>query len=167
MKQSGGHVKIYSEMDHGTIVRLYLPRSTNGAVTAPATAEDGVPTAAHERILIVEDDEDVRRAAAQQLKELGYTVFEAPNGRAALDILRRENIDLLFTDMTMPGGLSGPDLARTATAKDPALKVLLTSGFTEATLCEDELNGKFELLSKPYRRQELAQRVHRLLRGAA
>jgi CheY-like chemotaxis protein len=98
---------------------------------------------------------------------LGYTVFEAPNGRAALDILRRENIDLLFTDMTMPGGLSGPDLARTATAKDPALKVLLTSGFTEATLREDELNGKFELLSKPYRRQELAQRVHRVLRGAA
>jgi PAS domain S-box-containing protein len=167
MKQSGGHVKIYSEMGHGTIVRLYLPRSVGQSVAASASVENEVPTAAHERILIVEDDDAVRRAATQQLKELGYTVFEAPNGRAALDILQRENIDLLFTDMTMPGGLSGPDLARTATAKDPALKVLLTSGFTEATLREGELSGKFELLSKPYRRQELAQRVHRALRGAA
>jgi PAS domain S-box-containing protein len=167
MKQSGGHVKIYSELGRGTIVRLYLPRSTSGAAAAPVPAEEGAPTAAHERILIVEDDEAVRRAAAQQLKELGYTVFEAQNGRAALDILQRENIDLLFTDMTMPGGLSGPDLARTAVAKDPALKVLMTSGFTEATLRDSDLSGRFELLSKPYRRQELARRVHRALRGAA
>ena len=167
MKQSGGHVKIYSELGHGTIVRLYLPRSTSQAVAAPASVEDPVPTDAHERILIVEDDEAVRRAATQQLKELGYTVFEAPNARAALDVLQRENIDLLFTDMTMPGGLNGPDLARAALAKDPALKVLLTSGFTEATLRDGGLAERYELLSKPYRRQELAQRVRRVLRGAA
>ena len=167
MKQSGGHVKIYSELGHGTIVRLYLPRSESQSVAAPASTEDEVPAAAHGRILIVEDDQAVRRAATQQLKELGYTVFEAPDGRAALDILQRESIDLLFTDMTMPGGLSGSDLARAATAKDPALKVLMTSGFTEATLRDGELSGKFELLSKPYRRQELARHVHRLLRGAA
>jgi DNA-binding NarL/FixJ family response regulator len=73
----------------------------------------------------------------------------------------------LFTDMTMPGGLNGPDLARAALAKDPALKVLLTSGFTEATLRDGGLAERYELLSKPYRRQELAQRVRRVLRGAA
>jgi PAS domain S-box-containing protein len=168
MKQSGGHVKIYSEVGRGTVVRLYLPKSANQpAAAAIAVCEEEIPAAGHERILIVEDDEAVRSAATQQLKELGYVVFEAPDGRTALDILRRENIDLLFTDMTMPGGLSGPDLARTATAKDPALKVLITSGFTETTMRGGEPGEKFELLSKPYRRQELALRVRRVLKGAA
>ncbi|HEY4125289.1 MAG TPA: response regulator [Rhizomicrobium sp.] len=167
MKQSGGHVKIYSELGRGSVVRLYLPKSAKASAAAARPSETDVPMAAHGRILIVEDDEAVRRAATQQLKELGYTVFEAENATAALIILQRERVDLLFTDVTMPGGLSGPDLAAKAKAKDPALRVLMTSGFTEATMREGELDGKFELLSKPYRRQELAQRVHRVLRGAA
>ena len=121
----------------------------------------------HETILVVEDDEAVRRVTAQQLKELGYEVLEAENARAALTILQRERVDLLFTDVTMPGGVSGPDLAAKATAQDSGLKVLMTSGFTKATLRDNELVGKFELLGKPYRRQELAHRVHRILRGAA
>ncbi len=167
MKQSGGHVKVYSELDRGTVVRLYLPRSASSVVASPRAAEATTPATGHEKILIVEDDQAVRRAAVQQLKELGYTVFEAENARAALTILQRERVDLLFTDVTMPGGMSGPDLAAAATAKDPGLKVLMTSGFTRATMREDEMAGKFELLGKPYRRQELAQRVQRVLRGAA
>jgi DNA-binding NtrC family response regulator len=129
--------------------------------------EAAIPATGHEKILIVEDDGAVRRAAVQQLRELGYTVFEAENAGAALTILQRERVDLLFTDVTMPGGMSGPDLAVTATAKNPGLKVLLTSGFTHATMRDDEQAGNFELLSKPYRRQELAQRVQSVLRGAA
>jgi PAS domain S-box-containing protein len=167
MKQSGGHVKIYSETDRGTVVRLYLPRSAKTPVAAQAAVQSDVPMTGHETILIVEDDEAVRRAASQQLKELGYKVLEAQDAKAALTLLQREKVDLLFTDVTMPGGVSGPDLAASATAKDPALRVLMTSGFTEATMRDGESTGKFELLSKPYRRQELAQRVHRLLRGAA
>ncbi len=167
MKQSGGHVKIYSEPGRGTVVRLYLPRSANAASAAPSTAKTEELLTGHETILIVEDDDAVRRAAVQQLRELGYNVLEAENARAALTILQRERVNLLFTDVTMPGGVSGPDLAVRATEKDPDLKVLMTSGFTQATMQGDELGGRFELLSKPYRRQELAQRVHRVLRGAA
>jgi CheY-like chemotaxis protein len=126
-----------------------------------------MPVGGRERILVVEDDEAVRRAATQQLQELGYTVLEARNAQAALLILQHERVDLLFTDVTMPGGVSGPDLAREAVGKDPALKVLMTSGFTEATMREGESSSRFQLLSKPYRRQELAQHVHRVLRGAA
>ena len=167
MKQSGGHVKIYSEPGSGTVVRLYLPRSANASVAAPCDAKIGEMQRGHETILVVEDDEAVRRVTAQQLKELGYEVLEAENARAALTILQRERVDLLFTDVTMPGGVSGPDLAAKATAQDSGLKVLMTSGFTKATLRDNELVGKFELLGKPYRRQELAHRVHRILRGAA
>ncbi len=168
MKQSGGHVKIYSEPGRGTVVRLYLPRSTKTSVPTERPAVDSdAPMTGHETILIVEDDAAVRRAAVQQLKELGYTVLEAQDAHAALTILQRAQVDLLFTDVTMPGGVSGPDLAREATTRDPDLKVLLTSGFTEASMRDGELNDKFELLSKPYRRQELARRVYNVLRGAA
>ena len=167
MKQSGGHVKIYSEPGRGTVVRLYLPRSVKAAATVALSAEADPPMSGHETILVVEDDAAVRAVAAQQLKDLGYTVLEAENARAALTILQRERVDLLFTDVTMPGGVSGPDLARAATANEPGLKVLLTSGFTEASMRDGEDTAKFELLSKPYRRQELARRVHSMLRGAA
>jgi len=168
MKQSGGHVKIYSEEGHGTVVRLYLPRSASAPVAEPvANWECELPPGDNQRILVVEDDEAVRQAVTQQLKELGYTVLEANDARSALSILQREQVDLLFTDVTMPGGVSGPDLAKTAVEKDPDLKVLMTSGFTEAAMRDEELAGKFQLLSKPYRRQELAQQVHLALRGAA
>ena len=168
MKQSGGHGEIYSEPGRGTVVRLYLPRSTKTSVPTERPAVDSdAPMTGHETILIVEDDAAVRRAAVQQLKELGYTVLEAQDAHAALTILQRAQVDLLFTDVTMPGGVSGPDLAREATTRDPDLKVLLTSGFTEASMRDGELNDKFELLSKPYRRQELARRVYNVLRGAA
>ena len=167
MKQSGGHVKIYSEEGHGTVVRLYLPRSGKSSDATVPVEDADVPVADNRTILIVEDDEAVRRTVVHQLKELGYKVLEAENGRAALAILQRERVDLLFSDVTMPGGMSGPDLARQATSSDPELKVLLTSGFTECSMREGDLAEKFLLLSKPYRRQELARSVHRALRGAA
>jgi PAS domain S-box-containing protein len=163
LKQSGGHVKIYSEEGHGTVVRLYLPRAGKSSPAVMLAEHINVPVADNQTILIVEDDEAVRRAAVHQLKELGYKVLEARDGRAAHAILQRERVDLLFSDVTMPGGVSGPDLAREATLNDPGLKVLLTSGFTEWSMREGKLAEKFSLLSKPYRRQELAQSVHRAL----
>jgi signal transduction histidine kinase/DNA-binding response OmpR family regulator len=167
MKQSGGHVKIYSERKQGTVVRLYLPRSS-GTLSPAASAPDiDVPVDGHETILVVEDDEQVRRTVTHQLKDLGYAVLEAENAAAALAIMRREHVDLLFTDVTIPGGVSGPDLAHAATAQDPRLKVLMTSGFTELTIRKDNLASRFALLSKPYRRQELAQRIRHTLHGAS
>lgn len=167
MKQSGGHVKIYSEEGHGTVVRLYLPRSDKSSGGMAAAEDADIPVVEDRTILVVEDDEAVRRAVVHQLKELGYKVLEAQDGRAALAVLQRERVNLLFSDMTMPGGMSGRDLARQATLGDPELKVLLTSGFTASALREDEAAGNIPLLSKPYRRQELARSVHRALRGAA
>jgi DNA-binding NtrC family response regulator len=146
-------------------VRLYLPRAGKSSSAAVLAEDADIPVAANQTVLIVEDDEAVRRAAVHQLKELGYKVLEAQDARAARDILQRERVDLLFSDVTMPGGISGPDLAREATSNDPQLKVLLTSGFTEWSMRQREAAEKFSLLSKPYRRQELARSVHRALCG--
>jgi PAS domain S-box-containing protein len=167
LKQSGGHVKIYSEQGIGTVVRLYLPRSGKASSAIALEEDTDVPVANNQTILIVEDDAAVRRAASYQLTQLGYKVLEAENAHAARTILQRERVDLLFSDVTMPGGMSGPDLAREATSNDPELKVLLTSGFTELSMHENELTQNFSLLSKPYRRQELARSIHRVLGSAA
>ncbi len=165
LKQSGGHVKIYSEQGQGTVVRLYLPKSDSGPSALVSEPDSAGHAAEHETILVVEDDNDVRHSTSHLLKELGYRILEAESPRAALAVLEREHVDLLFTDMVMPGGMSGLELARQATAGNPRLKVLMTSGFTELAMRENELAAKFELLSKPYRRQELAQRIFRALRG--
>jgi PAS domain S-box-containing protein len=163
-KQSAGHINVYSEMGHGTTFRLYLPRDRSAAEAAEApktTMHKG-----HETVLAVEDNDGLRRVVVRQLNELGYHVLEAPDGPSALKILEREPVDLLFTDIMMPGGMSGYDLAKHAVARWPSLKVLLTSGFPET-----KLNGngntsvKMHLLTKPYRKDDLASALRKALNG--
>ena len=170
-KQSHGHVKIYSEPGHGTAVRLYLPRSTDAAVLLPAAerAPDSDMSLASATILVVEDNPDVRAVAVRQLTELGYRVVEAPSGGAALEILKEDghHIDLLFTDVVMPGGMTGDILASEARSARPGLKVLFTSGFPQATAIHNGGQAmeivQGSMLSKPYRKFELAQRVRETL----
>jgi len=164
VKQSGGHVKIYTEVGHGTSVKLYLPRARDGA---PVTleAKDGPVTGGTERILVVEDDDHVREFAAGQLKDLGYKITVARDGVEALAILKTDaNFDLLFTDVVMPGGLKGPELAAEARKLNPALRVLYTSGYTEnAIVHHGRVDPGIHLLNKPYRRHDLALRIRRVL----
>lgn len=162
MKQSGGHINVYSEMGHGTTLRLYLPRSTAGeniAVTSPFTRIGG-----NETVLVVEDNEGLRRIVTRQLEELGYRVLKAHDGASALRLLEREPVDLLFTDIVMPGGWNGHSLAKHAIANWPRLKVLLTSGFPEAKMNGSEEEPiKLRLLTKPYRKDELARTLREIL----
>ena len=164
-KQSGGHLKIYSEIGHGTTVRLYLPRavgvSEESRLPAPAT-EDLV---GGETILVVEDDDAVRNLVVAQLESLGYHVIEAANGRAAQEILRLGvPIDLLFTDVVMPGGITGRKLAEDAAQERPGLRTLFTSGYTENSIVhQGRLDPGVNLLSKPYKKRDLAQKVREVL----
>lgn len=162
-KQSGGHVKIYSEAGQGTTVRLYLPR-TFAAPEPELLAQLPAGGGAH-TVLLVEDDELVRRFACTQLASLGYTVLEAADGRAALEILRqRADIALLFTDVVMPGGIGGRELVEQAHLLRPGLKVLYTSGYTEnAIVHHGRLDPGVQLLGKPYRRADLARAIARAL----
>jgi PAS domain S-box-containing protein len=167
-KQSRGHVKIYSEVGHGTTVRLYLPRL---AAAAPAAMSSGPEQSAQPRggetVLVVEDDVQVRGFVLSQLRDLGYRVLEAADGPQAQAILESDAaVDLLFTDVVMPGGLTGRQLAEVAKRKRPALKTLFTSGYTEDSVLRlGQLDPGVRLLSKPYRRQELAQRIRESLDG--
>ena len=165
-KQSGGHAKIYSEVGHGTTVRLYLPRLTNqskaeAAAVAPPRKGGG------ETILVVEDNPDVRHLVLRQLRDLGYEVIEAANGPQALKILDDgATIDLLFTDVVMPGGMTGRQLAEAAKTRRPNLKTLFTSGYTEDSILRlGKLDPGVRLLSKPYRKLELATRIREALDG--
>jgi signal transduction histidine kinase/CheY-like chemotaxis protein len=164
VKQSGGHIKIYSETGHGTIVKLYLPRANTAAAALPAPQPASLPGAG-EAILAVEDDDLVRAHVESELATLGYAVKAVRNGAEALEILRASGkIDLLFSDVVMPGGLSGPELAREAQLLRPGLKVLFTSGYTESTvLHRGGFDSGMQLLSKPYRRQELATKLRAML----
>ncbi len=164
VKQSGGHIKIYSEVGHGTTVRLYLPR-TRRAVAERQVEEAKAERGNGETILVAEDDDSVRSSVVTQLAELGYRVLAAANGQAALDILARgERIDLLFTDVVMPGPLNGRELAEQAHAIVPGLPVLYTSGYTEnAIIHHGRLDEGVSLLSKPYRLNQLARAVRSAL----
>jgi PAS domain S-box-containing protein len=167
VKQSRGHVKVYSEVGHGTSIKLYFPRVVSGATDAPdSAAEPATPLpAGSERILVVEDDAAVRGVTVGILEGLGYCVRQAPDGKSALDILRGpDNIDLLFTVMIMSNGVSGQDLAQTARSLRPGIKVLMTSGYSEHFIAmrgDDTLAA--HLLSKPYRREKLASAVRSAL----
>ncbi|HXQ53541.1 MAG TPA: ATP-binding protein [Stellaceae bacterium] len=165
LRQSGGHVGVYSEPGVGTTFRLYLPRDRGQA--APALRErDSRPTMSRgETILVVEDNEKLRVIAVKQLQELGYRVLAAEAAQQALAILAEaERVDLLLTDIVMPGEMTGDDLARAAAAKRPGLKVVLTSGFPQARLGANapDIAG-YRFLGKPYRRDELARLVRETL----
>lgn len=167
VKQTGGHVRVYSEQNEGTTVKIYFPRKYDGQVAPlPETEMAGVPRG-QETILVVEDDKLILQQLVLQLDGLGYKVIPASSGAPALAILReRTDIDLLFTDVVLPGGMNGRQVAEAAMQIRPGLKVLYTSGYTEnAIVHHGRLDQGVDLLSKPYRRPELASRVRKALDG--
>ncbi len=168
LEQSGGTATLSSELGQGTTVRLYFPRVDAPAPLPRREAEvaGASPPGGTERILVVEDDPDVRTTACVSLRSLGYQVVEAENASAALELLRQDQrIDLLFTDVTLPGGVYGPDLAQRARDLRPALKVLFTSGFSETTVIHrGMLDGTLPLISKPYAIAELARRLRAIFK---
>lgn len=166
VKQSNGHVKIYSEVGHGTTIKLYLPRSRSGEDEMPT--EDLQPeTGGSETILVVEDDAGVREATVEMLKALGYIVLSANDADSAIRLIDEgTHVDLLFTDVVMPGVLRSPELARLAREKVPGLAVLFTSGYTQNAIVHGgRLDAGTELLAKPYTAESLARRVRAILDG--
>jgi PAS domain S-box-containing protein len=166
LKQSGGHVSVYSEVGQGTTFRLYLPRATAEGVAHEAEDARPIARGAGETVLVVEDNIGMRRVALRQLSELGYRVLDCDRAAAALEVLQRESVDLLFSDIVMPGGLDGVELARIAQERWPALKIVLTSGFPQARVeGNGGLPGGLNLLSKPYHKEELAAALRAALDG--
>ncbi|TAJ27983.1 response regulator [Bosea sp. (in: a-proteobacteria)] len=164
VKQSGGHIKIYSEVGHGTTIRLYLPRSMeNEDVVVDLAA--GPVAGGTETVLVVEDDEEVRATVIEMLSDLGYRVLKASDAGSALNVIESGiPIDLLFTDVVMPGELKSPELARKARARLPGIAVLFTSGYTENSIVHGgKLDAGVELLSKPYTRETLARKIRHVL----
>jgi signal transduction histidine kinase len=160
VRQSDGHVRIESEVGVGTTVMIYLPKAP-GAMVEPEELEgrDAAPTPGSETILVVEDNPDVLEVTAATLEALGYRVLSARTGPEALAVLERgEAIDLLFTDVVMPQGISGDELAERARQMRPGLKVLLTSGYAGAMAVAD-----LPMLGKPYRQVELANKIRAVL----
>ncbi len=165
VKQSGGHIKIYSEEGHGTSVKIYLPRSSGVQETEFESLQNVPITGGDEKILIVEDDALVRQYVVTQIKSLGYAALEAANAAEALTIIDADNsIDLLFTDVIMPGAMNGRQLADEAARRRPDLKTLFTSGYTEnAIVHHGRLDSGVLLLAKPYRKSELAKMLRTAL----
>lgn len=168
-KQSGGHVQLYSEVGQGTSVRLFLPAATAARTDTVNAGFDGAPTkndlpTGSETILVVEDDPRVRRVAVARLEDTGYRVLEADTAARALELLEAHpEVDLLFTDIVMPGGMSGDELAREARRVRPGIKVILTSGFAEPGVAVRELAATASWLKKPYTAMDLAVRLRDLL----
>ncbi|MBR0793408.1 PAS domain S-box protein [Bradyrhizobium manausense] len=167
-KQSDGHVSIYSEQGLGTTIRIYLPCAGGQLLTDATDNEDAAPRG-HETILIAEDDPFVRSSVILRVEALGYRVVAAVNGKEALQRLRADpGIDMLFTDIVMPGGMSGWELADQARRIRPGLPVLFTSGYALETLVEQgRAQAQAVVLTKPYRKAELAQRLRDAFSAAA
>jgi PAS domain S-box-containing protein len=165
MRQSGGHISVYSEPDVGTTFRLYLPPTLEGAEEIALAPKGDVQRAGGQTVLVVEDNAALRRVALRQLTDLGYGVAEAECASAALAILERGKIDLMFSDVVMPGKLDGFALAQHVTRFWPSVKIVLTSGFPETRLCGTfgEPTSAARLLIKPYRKDELARAIREAL----
>jgi PAS domain S-box-containing protein len=167
VRQSGGFVEVRSDLGRGTCFALHLPTAPVGDGNDDDASEgtDEAPPIGDERILLVEDNEVLRAHAVAQLQGLGYQVIDAEDGPAALAILGvRQDIDLLFTDIVMPGGLNGRELAERATADQPWLRVLYTSGYSRDALMKDgRLVAGVTLLQKPYSKLELARKIRKVL----
>ena len=164
VKQSGGHVKIYSEEGHGTTVKLYMPRSGDTAVEEDANEEVPEIERGAERILVVEDNESVLEISANIFRDWGYEVVEARNGDEAVDRLRDDQpFDLLFTDVVLPGARSGVDIAQEAKRLQPHIKVLYTTGYTDNAAMQKVKLDRGVVINKPYRRAELLEQVRNML----
>ncbi|HEY2403248.1 MAG TPA: ATP-binding protein [Steroidobacteraceae bacterium] len=168
VKQSGGHIKIYSELGQGTTVKIYLPRLQRSVdehdVHASFPAPEG---SAHETILVVEDDDNVRTYSVDALRDLGYRVIEAPDGPSAIRLLETNTpVDLLFTDVVLPGGMTGAQVAAQAHELRPGLKVLFTTGYARnAIFHHGRLDKGVQLITKPYSFNDLAAKVRDVLDG--
>ena len=166
VKQSGGHVRVYSEQDQGTTVKIYLPRlfgeETTDEIVSPVIAPEGT---GDETILVVEDDDDVRTYSVDVLRELGYRVLEAHDGPSALRLLERQpKVDLLFSDVVLPGGMTGAQVAAQAQALNPKLKVLFTTGYARnAIVHHGRLDAGVQLITKPFTYADLAAKVRDVL----
>ncbi|MDH3355795.1 MAG: ATP-binding protein, partial [Chromatiales bacterium] len=168
VKRSGGDINVYSEQGIGTTFRLYLPRTySNKEPTLLESSQPEVLPKGHETILVVDDEADLLEIARESLEILGYRVLTAINGSQALDCLAEEpSIDLLFSDVVMPGDINGYELAELATINHPKLKVVLTSGYTgKAVAYNGQARFNTNLLSKPYSQAELAKRMRKILDG--
>ena len=166
-KQSGGHVTIYSEIGKGTTVNLYLPRLETEADEAGSDEPDlPVEETAGGCILVVEDDPRIRRLTRTRLESLGYDVLQAENGPEALSQMEQHGraVDLVFTDLVMPGGMSGYDLCAVVRERYPGVRLLLTSGYAEETVHAQKLaEEQLAILRKPYRQSELARAISDVL----
>jgi len=165
VRQSKGHVRIYSEISHGTTIKLYIPRADESARPSDDMLANKSVPGGTEKILVVEDDDLVRNQVKSQLKTLGYQVTIATDGAEAIEILRHtKDFALLFTDVVMPGGINGRELADQALKLYPHLPVLFTSGYADnALIHHGRLDPGSNLLHKPYRRYELANRIRAIL----
>ncbi|WP_430255718.1 PAS domain-containing protein [Neorhizobium sp. DAR64872/K0K18] len=164
VKQSGGHVKIYSEVNEGTTVKVYLPRSVADE-DREVVVQAGPVVGGSETVLVVEDDEAVRNTVFETLTDLGYRVLTAKDAQAGLNVVESGiPIDVIFTDVVMPGPLKSREMARRAKERLPHLAVLFTSGYTENSIVHGGiLDAGVELLSKPYTREALARRIRHVI----
>ncbi len=164
VKQSGGHVKIYSEIGQGTTVKVYLPRSLSDE-DREVVVQDGPVVGGNETVLVVEDDDEVRSIVVETLTDLGYRVLTARDAQAGLTVAESGiPIDVIFTDVVMPGPLKSSEMARRAKERLPNLAILFTSGYTENSIVHGgKLDAGVELLSKPYTREALARRLRHVI----
>lgn len=169
VKQSGGHLKIYSEPGQGTTVKLYLPRIAASASELTEQLEPLAASASGETILVVEDEEDVCTFTAEALRELGYQVTVAPDAHVALKVLEKlAGVDLLFTDVGLPNGISGRQLADEVLRRWPRVKVLFTTGYARnAIVHHGRLDPGVELIVKPFTQSSLAAKIRQVLDGGA
>ena len=170
VRQSGGHVKIDSQVGRGTSVKMYLPRLSQSVPVETPEDEPSTPKAGSaETILVVEDDDDVRAYSVEILRELGYRVIEAHDGPSALSLLERQfKVDLLFTDVVLPGGMTGAQVAAQARGIKPELKVLFTTGYARnAIVHHGRLDAGVQLITKPFSMSDLAMRVRDIIDSTA
>ncbi|MDB5379622.1 MAG: hybrid sensor histidine kinase/response regulator [Rubritepida sp.] len=164
VKQSGGHVKIYSELGHGTTVKLYLPRADQREDQVDSV-DHGPVAGGSETILVAEDDEQVLETTVAVLDNLGYRVLKARDAASAFTVIESGiRVDLLFTDVVMPGPMKSPELARKARERQPDIAVIFTSGYTDNAIVHGgRLDPGVELLSKPYTLDALARKIRQVL----
>jgi CheY-like chemotaxis protein len=165
VKQSQGHIKLYSEVGIGTTAKIYLPRLARDLADEKEDERPPVPEAAPgEIILVVEDDPDVRTYSVETLRELGYHVLEAKDGPSALNALQNQRVDLIFTDVVLPGGMTGADVVAGARTIQPGVRALFTTGYARnAIVHHGRLDRGVQLIGKPFSYEELAARVRDVL----
>jgi CheY-like chemotaxis protein len=168
VKQSAGHIKIYSEVGVGTSIKIYLPRAGGplSVAASEASVEFSAPAPTKRLVLVVEDNPNVLKMTTTMVESLGFAVLAAADGDVAERILaERSDIDLLFTDVMLSGKTNGPALAQLAAAMRPGIKILFTSGYAEQSIFEHGLLGEgAHLLGKPFRKQQLAVKIEEVLR---